>query len=168
MKQIFFSIVIWLLCQISFAQISADLQVIGSTGNLTNSGLLITSSNVGEAVIVAFSQSNLIVTQGFEQPDTFIIINQGVREVSLINISAYPNPTMKKVILDFMLDNSMDIGIDIFNETGQQLGNHLQVKVQNNGKQELDFSGFSSGNYYIVIKSTDRKLSKTFNVQKIN
>lgn len=172
MEKTLFILMVVFCCKISFAQ-TAERQVIGSTGNLTNSGNILATSTTGEAVILTYSQATLVVTQGFQQPistATVIDIFTGVNDIEPegTNISAYPNPTMNEVILDFTLKQSMDIGIDIYNEAGQQMRNHLQRNVQNNFKQELNFADFATGNYFIVVKSTDGKLFRSFKVQKIN
>ena len=169
MKKIFYILILLVsCCKISFSQISIERQVIGSTGNLTNTGSILATSNVGETVIPTFSQSTLIVTQGFEQPYPWPIVGINSINFPKINIFIYPNPTTNEVFLDFSLNQSMEIEIDIYNETGQQMKNPLQTTVQNNCKQELDFSNFTAGNYFVVIKSTDGKLLKGFKVQKLN
>lgn len=168
MKKLFLFLFIVISCQMTSAQISVERQVIGSTGNLTNSGSVIASSNIGEAIISTFSNTSLVLTQGFEQPDTMLITGTDMEDGIKMEISAYPNPARNQVILDFKLEQTMDIGIDIYNESGQQMKNQLQTKVQNKDKQELDFTGFSPGNYFIVIKSNDGKISRGIKVQKIN
>ncbi len=165
MKNIFLILTIVFCCRISTAQITLDRQVIGSTGNLTISGPIQASSNVGETIISTFSKPTLIVTQGIEQPDMIFV---SLPEVQLMNITAYPNPTMSNVVLDFSIDKTMDIFIDTYNEKGQQMGTHLKSRIQNNDRKELDFSCFASGSYFIVIKSIEGELIRKFTVQKIN
>lgn len=168
MKKIIFILTIIIYSNISFAQISTERQVFGTTGNLTNTGAIIASSNVGETVISTFSQSTLIVTQGFEQPDTMMIIGINSLDDSIVNISAYPNPITNQVILAFSLNQEMEIGIDIYNELGQQMRNHLQLNIQDNYSQEINFADFALGNYIIIVKSNDGKLYRSFKVQKTN
>ena len=175
MKKISFILMLLFCSKISFAQqISIDRQVFGSTGNYIDAGTIKASSTVGETVTLTFSQTALIVTQGFEQPVSdsirIDIFTGGVKDIEPdgIHISVYPNPTMDEVILDFKLDKSMDIGTDIYNATGQLMRKHLQTKIKNNQKQELSFRGFVSGNYFIVVRSADSKLVRGFKVQKIN
>jgi hypothetical protein len=168
MKKLFLILFINFIWQITSAQISVERQVIGSTGNLTNSGSVKASSNIGEAIISTFSNTSLVLTQGFEQPDTMLITSTVMEDGFKMEITAYPNPARNQVILAFQLDQPLDIGIDIYNETGQQMLNQLKTTVQNKDKKELDFTGFYPGNYFIVIKSNDGKISRGIKVQKIN
>ena len=169
MKKIYFIILATLYSQFIFAQISIERQVIGSSGNLTNTGVIQGSSNVGDAIIPTFSQSTLIVTQGFQQPDT-INNNTGIllAEVYDLNILAYPNPTMNDIILDFSGTQTIEIAIEIYNSSGQIMCNPLKTSVQNNCKQELSFAEYATGNYFICVKSFNGKLYHSFKVQKIN
>lgn len=170
MKKTFYILVIIFCGNFSFTQIVLDRQVIGSTGNLSNTGIIQVFSNVGEAIINTSPKTTLIVTQGFEQPDTIIIDTIIINsvDVSLINISAYPNPTMNELILDFTGTKTTEVVITIFNSTGQIMKNPYLINIQNDCKQKFNFKDFSTGHYFIVVNSTDKKAQKSFKVQKIN
>jgi hypothetical protein len=156
-----------LLCIPLFAQVVLDHQVISSAGNYMDGGLIKASQTTGEAVVGTFVTSNLIITQGFEQPlPTDIPVGIKNTQPEGTKISIYPNPTMDKVTLEFFLTTSIRIVIDTYNETGQLVYQSDVLNIQNNSKQELEFSGFPAGSYFVQIRSTDSKLNQVYKVEK--
>lgn len=147
---------------------SIERQVIGSSGMLTNTGTIQGSSTVGESVINTHAQATLIITQGFQQPDTLSTVGISTLDNSMLDINVYPNPATDEVIINFISSPRAAIGITIYNQAGQIMHNQLPIKIQDNYKQELNFKKFASGNYFIIIKSADNKIHKEFKVQKIN
>jgi len=166
MKNLTFTITLIIFTQFSFAQ-TIERQVINSTGNLTNNGVVKAFSNVGEPVILTFEQSTLIITQGFEQSDSNAVSGVNSYSISMINISAYPNPAMNMVVLDFKISQPVECIINIYNDLGQIIGLPLQTKIFSNCKHELNFSEFPSGNYLISVLTLEGELQKSFWVQKI-
>lgn len=76
MKQFFYTIMLTAIALSASSQITLERQVIGSTGGYheTNSGDIKVSSTVGEAITTTekTSDESLILTQGFQQPGTFV------------------------------------------------------------------------------------------------
>ncbi|PJA08583.1 MAG: hypothetical protein COX70_03330, partial [Flavobacteriales bacterium CG_4_10_14_0_2_um_filter_32_8] len=68
----------------SFAQITIERQVIGSTGGFATGTTMSLSSTVGEANIQTLFSTNIILTQGFQQPVTS---NNSVVDYEIINES---------------------------------------------------------------------------------
>jgi hypothetical protein len=167
MKNIIAVFTLVLCWNLASAQLSIERQFVGAAGYLSAPGTLQSSTTIGEVVCASFSSETLIVTQGFQQPDTSFGVGIRVPDDFITKFSVYPNPTMKQVVLELGLEQPMKIGIDIYNQYGQQMGSHTQLSVRDNCRQELDFSGFPAGNYFIVVKSTDGRLYKGFKVQKV-
>ncbi|MFH1608497.1 MAG: T9SS type A sorting domain-containing protein [Patescibacteria group bacterium] len=155
MKKIFFILIILFCCNISFAQISVERQVIGSTGNLTNTGIIKSSSSVGESVISTFSQSTLIVTQGFQQPED-IITGIHSEDVSVVNVSAYPNPTTDFINIEITggMENR-ELIFSLFNIFGQSV---YEEKISNS-LNTFSIKFLPSG-YYIYKITNERELEK--------
>lgn len=163
MKKItsFFAVIMMLLPGINLqAQISAERQVIGSTGNLANSGAIIAFSNVGEAIIPTFTQPSLVVTQGFEQTDT-TMTPEGIKPVdaSALNISIYPNPNNGKFQVYCLSagtasPNNQVSNIEIYNLLGKKVYSVSNINQQTlNNKTDIDVSAFPSGMYVVQIKT---------------
>lgn len=168
MKNIFITLTLLFCYIISFSQVIIERQVIGSTGNILNTGVIQTTSTVGEALIQTFLQPTLIMTQGFIQPDTMIIVKIEIMDNSLIHINVYPNPTKNLVTINFETTKTMEIDIEVYNKVGQNVIDQMQINVLNNCKHELDFSNLTSGIYFLVIKSNSGDLCRRFTIQKIN
>ena len=92
MRRSYFVLFVFLICKLSTSQVVVERQVIGSTGSLIISGNIEVSSTVGEVVIPTFSQSSLVVTQGFQQADNIL---------ATISIAADPNPFCPGAIVNF-------------------------------------------------------------------
>ena len=154
-------------CQTGFAQ-SIDRQIISTTGNYLDTGTIKISLTVGEVVIQTGYHGSLIVTQGFHQPDTNISMSLESLTREELDVSAFPNPTLNDVILDFKGCQETNLAINIFNSAGQQMTDLIPARIENNDRQTISFNGMKAGNYFILIRSSDGKSSKVFKVQKMN
>ena len=154
MKKIFFILIILFWCKISFAQISIERQVISSTGNLTNTGSIEVFSNIGEAIIPTFSQTTLVVTQGFEQPDQISSTGINLENIS-INISIFPNPVGNLFNLEFQSDKKEEIKIEMINLLGQVVfSKNLIVQISENNFT-LEVNTIPKGIYILQVKGSE-------------
>ncbi len=150
----------------SFAQ-SVERQVIGSTGGYSAQSNVSASYTVGEAVIQTAAAGNIILTQGFQQPD-----NQSVGIVDVANnikISAYPNPTTDKVIVEINAEAESQFSFQVYNALGQLV--LLPASLQQTGSvalHQFDFSLLSPANYFIAINSDNLHFTKTIQITKTN
>jgi gliding motility-associated-like protein len=65
-------IILLIVGKSTFGQISISRQVIGSTGGFSTGTTMTLSSTVGEAVVQSIFSVNIILTQGFQQPQKSI------------------------------------------------------------------------------------------------
>ncbi len=143
-----------------------DRQVIGSSGAYAEAGNISMSYTVGEAVVATGSSGTIVLTQGFQQPDNMMV---GIESVeSRVSINAYPNPTAGEIILDFTVVNPSEFILQVFDVSGKLMMNPETLKVENSTKHQIDFSEFSSGNYFIVMKNQDGTLNSNIKIQKID
>lgn len=167
MKKVIFFLTLTVFSFISFSQ-TIERQVIGSTGQLTNTGEIRAFSNVGEPFILTISKSTLIVTQGFEQSDSFGTTGIKPMTISKLKVNAYPNPTTNQVILAFKGSQPIEVTIEIYSEIGQKLGNPIQTTLYNNCTQEVNFTEFTCANYIMLVKSKTGGFQTSFKIQKVN
>ena len=78
-------------CNLSLAQTTISRQVIGSTGSFSVGTTMTLSSTVGEpAVQTLFSTNNIVLTEGFQQPerqgDSTVVYEVINESLSLIHI----------------------------------------------------------------------------------
>ena len=83
------------------------------------------------------------------------------------NISLFPNPATDEIYLDFTLPRSFDFEISIHDAVGKLV---FDRDVENISHQqlELNISDFSSGLFFIKIKTEDGIWVRKFIVQKRN
>ncbi|MFA6524238.1 MAG: T9SS type A sorting domain-containing protein [Candidatus Paceibacterota bacterium] len=156
MKKIFFILVALFCYKISFAQISVERQVISSTGNLTNVGAIKAFSNVGETVIQTFSQTTLVITQGFEQGNKISATGINLDNISSKNeISIYPNPVGNIINLEFQSDKKEEIKIEMINLLRQVVfSKNLTAQISENNFT-LEVNTIPKGVYILQIKGSE-------------
>ncbi len=164
MKKLF-SIIIVTLPVLLMAQ-TAERQVIGSAGGYFIATGLQVSNTVGETVTATANASSLIVTQGFQQASTNSV---GIEEEELgFAMKAYPNPASDVVILDFSAEKEQQLRIYLLDAQGRQMLPTEQLNVAGNMLHHVKLTGIAPGNYYIRLLSTDGKLNKSIQVNKVD
>lgn len=92
------------------------------------------------------------------------VINAAVSSITQLNelVNSYqlsqnfPNPFNPSTKIKFSVPNSTNVSLKIFNNTGQEIAELINEKL-NNGSYEInwDASGFTSGVYFYKIQSND-------------
>lgn len=105
---------------------------------------------------------------------TIIIIKQGARVVNVESFPTpgalalhqnYPNPFNPSTRIAFTVPERMTVSLDVYDV----LGRHVRMVAQGSfeaGRHvaTFDASGMASGNYFFVLRSGERALSRTFTV----
>lgn len=146
---------------------TAERQVIGSSGGFASTPGMEVSSTVGEAVVATGVSSNLILTQGFQQPGegTFGIEDN---ETGL-SINAYPNPAKSMVMLDLDAPNSMELNVYVHDINGTVVSEPIQKqRIIGSSSYEIDFSDLAAGNYYLLLQNSKGNLKQTIKVLKVD
>ncbi|MDA3843177.1 MAG: T9SS type A sorting domain-containing protein [Candidatus Kapabacteria bacterium] len=158
-------IIILLLPVILCAQPSLERSVIGSTGGSTEAGGVNLSYTVGETCVVTRIDGSIVLTEGFQQmQDTELSV-----EIAEINtdIKVYPNPTADKLVLNLNFGDDAKARNFVFLVTDLK-GAILQTitcdAIARNHTEEIDFSKYVSGIYFIVIRTNE--FTRSIKVQK--
>lgn len=149
-----------------FAQ-SITRQVIGSSGGFASATGQTVSFTTGETVVATYSQSGLILTQGFQQSETQS--PNGLNEMHRISsVTAYPNPARDEISIDINADESMDLQIQVLDLQGRMVlpASRMLARPGPN-THRLDLSGLAAGQYLVVLNGKVSRLG-TFKVQKID
>lgn len=145
---------------------SIERSVIGSTGGYFESTDYSLSQTVGEVAIETKTNGTIILTQGFQQPDS----DQGVNvdELQLeLSYNVYPNPTSD--FLNIALKSSSNFSGEIYltDMKGQQITGTKSVSVGANFLTEkIDVSTLATASYIVIIKD-EVKIIKAIKIQVI-
>jgi len=104
-----------------------------------------------------FQAATTIMTTGIEESLTKI----------LSDFNIFPNPASYEVILNFNLENDVELSIELVNLLGESVAK-VPTKRYARGEyaQKLDISNLTNGIYFATIKSSNQVLSKKFIVSK--
>ena len=156
---------ILVFCQISFAQITTIIspEVIGSAGNTMQESGYILSSTLGElAVETISSNSEYILTQGFQQQNSPVSANITHPVTNTIDI--FPNPTKSDVMINFT-DKYNYADIRIINIYGAIVRNKTIKTFQSS--ESITLQNLPQGTYFLELR-LDFKKPIIHQIYKIN
>ena len=140
---------------IPFSLKSQDLNqnIISSSGAYFTS-IVSLSWTIGEPVIESFTNSGIILTQGYQQGNHSVKTGTSVKEFSKYYM-VYPNPVTDILTIK---SNSDNFHYQLFNNSGQI----IEQKIIMNMFENIDFSVYPNGIYYLIINNKEiHKLIKT-------
>ncbi len=139
-------------------------QVIASLGSYSNNGTVSLSTTVGEAIITTHSSNSSVLTQGFQQPEYFIIssINETLGET--LQIKVYPNPSAGNINIDLKNNHSEQVFLTVTDMLGQIV---LKQNLLINTINQVDLQEEANGQYVFGITDKSGVLLSTHHVQKI-
>lgn len=150
----------------AFAQ-RIDRTVYSNSGKYISNSALAISYTIGEPVIFTGTGSNIISTQGFEQPDQ-ITITFGNSSYSLMDIKAYPNPVSDQLYVHINSNISIsDFQLQVFDIYGKKIKvdyNYASALLDHTFLLNLSFC--EAGIYFIKITSEIDHLNDTFKIIK--
>jgi len=149
---------------------SLSREVIAAGGDFFVSPVGSLSWTLGETVIETFENNtiNIILTQGFQQPDEFNTTGIWELPVSNIFLKLYPNPTVHVVRLDLKFDANSILKIQLVDMLGRIINSDdLDVSKGQLSSYQLDVSLLSAGMY--MFRLTDKgQLLNSYKFQKVS
>lgn len=154
------SILAFLIC----AYMSYCQQVIASSGGFTSNGSVSLSTTVGETVVNTNSVGETTLTQGFQQPDWFVVTN--ILEVAdeTLRVNIYPNPTNGNISIDLKSANSERFSLLVTDITGKTI---LRQNIFSNTINSVNLQTEANGQYLFGILDSEGAFVGTHHVQKI-
>ena len=132
-----------------------QLEVVATSGDFYKKSSGSISWTLGEVAIETLSETNYILTQGFQQSKlTVTAIND--LKVPGIELSVYPNPTNSFLSIEVKTDKQRDLLLSLFDLNGRLI---LQKKMTGN-KQTINMQNYKSGTYILKVmleKDSSRK-----------
>lgn len=147
------------------AQILLSPSIISSAGDYYESTEMSVSWTLGELAITTLQGSNMILTQGVQQPFDFGV-GIGQNEMNW-NISVYPNPVGDELRIRFNMPSPGDYLIEIHDATGRLLNQEAYKQVPQGETVILDTSGFIHGIYFLKVISQDKEQVQVSCIRKI-
>ena len=153
MKQFFLVGFLTLLLLEVDAQISISRQVVGISGGSTSSDFYVSSTS-GQIITGTISNSDLTITQGFEQPESNLIssIEEHPFYDAKFNLRLFPNPTVQEFYLDVSSDKTLTMQISLFSPSGKRV---LHESKGSNSVVRIDVSHLPPATY--VLRISDSK-----------
>lgn len=150
----------------AFAQ-RIDRTVYSNSGKYISSSALAISYTIGEPVVFTGAGSNIISTQGFEQPDQLTITFSNSSYFPM-NINAYPNPVSDQLYVQINSNVSIsDFQLELFDIYGKKIKvdyNYASALLDHTFLLNLSFC--EAGIYFIKITSEIDHLNDTFKIIK--
>ena len=148
-----------------WGQVQLNPTVISSAGGYTETADISLAWTLGELAVSTLSTTDMILTQGFQQP--FLLDINAIDDPEFNwSVNAYPNPVSEILNLRFNIDKTMDLQLELYDITGKKLVIKMLPSIMPGGRETLDFSGFRDGIYILKITSEKQKVRKIYKIQK--
>jgi hypothetical protein len=159
MKSLIFTISFGLIFFSANAQ-TLSLELVGSCGDIYKNTSYQLDWSIGELQTETYIQTGQQLTQGFHQSNYTVTIVEQINGFHF-EISAFPNPTADLINLkiDILRIEGMEYTISDIS------GDILQKEKIMRNNQQVDFSNYSRGLYFITVLQNG-KLCKSFKIIK--
>ena len=106
---------------LTWGQVQLTPTVISSAGGYDEAGDISLAWTMGELAVSTLSTTDIILTQGFQQP--FLLdIGDAIDDPEFNwSVNAYPNPVSEVLNLRFNIDKTMDLQLELYDITGTKL-----------------------------------------------
>jgi len=157
MKTAILAIFVALPFSLAFGQ-SVERSVIGSAGDFRSAGNISISWTLGETVIQTATAGSVMLTQGFQQPES---ATNSLKELSKSSITVFPNPSNGLFKLNIAGFNDLNLlVVHVYDAAGKQVA----IKNINvvSGAAGFDLTSLPEGIYTVHFTSNDPAISATY------
>jgi hypothetical protein len=146
---------------------SLERQLLSSYGKLSKTTDFSFSATAGELSINTLRLNDLIITQGFQQPDT----KTGVytKPVTIQNTRAipWPNPFRNQLAISFQTETVFNAFYSIYDSEGKASVMDSPVKIVQGAKLYFNTASWDEGAYYFFLKDENQKAIHTLKIIKM-
>ncbi len=132
-------------------------QVLASAGASMRAGNVFVEWTLGEMATETYRTANLVITQGFHQPNLVRVSSQ---DAHLANISVYPNPTADVAIIYNPEGKSVEV--QLLNMSGQA----IYMRQFNHINHPIDLHNLPAGPYILQLRSGQSRAN--FTIEKMH
>lgn len=172
MKRTLFTILCFCLILGSYAQLEIEHYAIVPVGGVayTTDSVFTLSYSIGQVEVktLTANNGNLILTQGFQQPELIGTDIENDLDV-LLNYQLYPNPTDRFLTVSLTTDKVVDLELEVVNILGQPIGIPVQrKKVQGEWEAQFDLEGTAEGYYLLMLRYADGQIGGAWKVHRLD
>jgi hypothetical protein len=166
-SKIFICIFSLVLIQLPLVAQQVDRAVYSSSGKHIQKNGLAISYTIGEPVTFTGTGTNVMLTQGFEQPDQAIITIIPSFD-HLMDIIAFPNPVRDQLQVRVSSDQLISgLKFELFDLLGKKINlPYTSASTLLNTTWSFDLSFCKAGIYFITISSPGDMFNNTFKIIK--
>ena len=147
------------------AQISLAPSVIASGGGYGENGNISISWTLGELAVSTLTGSDMMLTQGFQQPfDIDVGIDKN--EVQW-GISVYPNPVGDELQIRFDIETQGDFFIEVQDITGRVIKQEQHRQVNPGDIVMINTADYTHGVYFLKVMTTDGQQVQVTSLRKL-
>ena len=158
MKRLLFIVVALAITNLANAQ-TASPELVSSAGESFNNASYQLDWSIGECITQTQSAGSYVITQGFHQNSYVVTAVEDLAKD--INISVYPNPTADLLTVNLEASARPSSVLTITDLNGKV----LQQAEATADKEQLDFSNYANGVYFLSVKQGNQ-LIKSFKIIK--
>ena len=149
----------------SYSQISLAPSVVASGGNYYESQDMTISWTIGDLTTATLTGTDLVLTQGFEQP---FGIGTGIQRNGFEGeIFVYPNPVEDQLNIRFDIERSGNYILELQDVTGRIISQTQQKPINPGNIIQLNTSSFSPGIYLLKVVTTDGRSVQVTSLRKM-
>ena len=143
------------------AMVFAQSEITTSGGEASGSGGKV-SYSVGQVAYQSYSSSIGTISEGIQQAyEIFVVTGIENTEISLVQVSAYPNPVTDYLKLSVEMESVEDLSFQLFDMQGKL----LQSQKLTNSETQINMSELVSAMYFIKVISKNQSI-KEFKIIK--
>lgn len=170
MKYVLFSLIALFTTSPLLAQIELDHYVITPLGGHSFDSTFSVSYTTGQIEVKTLisNSGNLILTQGFQQPE---MLGVGVEDdlEMLVDYQVYPNPTPDVVHIKLTTNRPVDLEVAVVNLLGQPIGIPVQrKKVSGEWTASFDLEKAAAGYYFLMLRNEAGEIAGAWKVHKLD
>jgi hypothetical protein len=139
-------------------------QVVANTGHSATVGYTIFQYTIGEPLVATVGVGDLLLTQGFQQPEVAGPI-KAPEAPFVSDLIVYPNPAAEFTNLEFDLLQDGRVVFMLVNNAGQVVLTKTSEMLAGRVTYTLPLGDYASGLYYLVIRTGYRTYSEKLIIQ---
>ena len=141
--------------------------VISSTGGAISDTATVLNWTLGETVIQNIQSGNNYLSQGFHQP-YYTVITAVENTTAFFDVTVFPNPTANILNIIINSDSELPFEFFLFDINGKILFQKEERTIAKQHTFIYDTGNLATGLYFIKITNTEKNISETFKIQKVN